>query len=172
MQEVGTSRYIRGARISAVPNYPASQHECSMAHTRQLGTSARLCRRLLRITTHGPGNRPRSSVVPRNAYFYGISVTSLSHDTTRIGCHKLSERLSRRGMRFAKVPPTCQPAALSLQRIATKLAYMPVTQTHHVTTILGYAAPKQDSKTPTSLPYGEIGHLKRCCSTLPKLRFP
>ncbi len=44
--------------------------------------------------THGPGNRPCSSVIPRNAYFYAVSAPSLPHDTTGIDCHKLSDKLS------------------------------------------------------------------------------
>jgi len=35
-----------------------------------------------------------------------------------------------------------------------------------------YRAPNQDGQTTTSLPYvRRNGHLKRCCSTLPRLRW-
>src|SRR5919112_1069170 len=94
MREAGTSRYIRGPCISVVPNYPASQQDWSMAHAGQLGASACLCRRLLRITTHGPGNRPCSSMIPRNAYFYALSAPCLPYHTMTINCQIDSQAYS------------------------------------------------------------------------------
>ena len=41
-----------------------------------------------------PGNRCRTCVNPRNAYFYAVPESSLAHHIMMIGCHKLSDKLS------------------------------------------------------------------------------
>jgi hypothetical protein len=44
--------------------------------------------------THGPGNRCDESMISTIPYFYAVYPSSLVHNTTQIGCHKLSIQLS------------------------------------------------------------------------------
>src|SRR5918995_1832252 len=92
---------------------PSAWKESRHVRTRRLRKTAGLAG--FEPATHGPGNRCRSSVNPRNAYFYAISAPSLLHNTTTIDCHKLSDRLPgldkrrswlRRGYLLAE-PPCC-----------------------------------------------------------------
>jgi hypothetical protein len=87
--------------MSYCPNFGAAhagQSDCFRAGNTapEVGAFPRVRSELGRIRTCDtqPRNRPRSPVIPRNAYFYAVPASSLSYRTTTIDSYKLPDKLT------------------------------------------------------------------------------